>query len=113
MYYNMDTHTLVAKNDEELAAYYERTYKENVEGGYIDPEECSLEDWSNDDAALKWVPIGEILFDEASGTHYRVDDYLGSYNQYSCTAVIVDDYGNVEEELSSTILTASEFERLQ
>lgn len=112
MYYNMDTHSFVAKNDEELAAYYERTYKENVEGGYIDPEECSLEDWSNDDAAIEWVPIGEILFDEASGTHYRIDDYISS-GDYAVTSVIVDDYGNVEEELSSTILTAREFKRLQ
>ena len=112
MYYNMDTNSLVAKNDEELKAYYERTYKEAVEAGDVDPEECNLEDWINDDAAVQYKPVGEILWSEASGAHFRIDDYRAGFNDYAATSVIVNDYGEVEEELSSTILTAKEVEKL-
>lgn len=48
-YYNKNTGALIASSEEELQAYYERTYKENIEAGYISSEECSLEDWINDD----------------------------------------------------------------
>lgn len=112
MYYNMDTNSLVAKTDEELNAYYERTYKEAVEAGDIDPKECSLEDWINDDAAVQYKPVGEILWSESSGTHYRIDDYRAWNNDYVATSVIVNDDGEVEEELSSTILTAREVDHL-
>lgn len=112
MYYNMDTNSLVAKTDKELNAYYERTYKEAVEAGDVDPEECSLEDWINDDAAVQYKPVGEIVYDPASGTHYRIDDYHAVYNHYEVTAVIVNDDGEVEEELSSTILTAREVDKI-
>ena len=112
MYYNMDTNSLVAKNDEELNAYYERTYKEAVENGDVDPEECSLEDWTNDDAAVQYKPVGEIVYDPASGTHYRIDDYRAWNNDYVATSVIVNDDDEVEEELSSTILTAREVDKI-
>lgn len=52
-YYNRYTGKLVANSDEELRAYYERTYKENVEAGYIDPEEVSLEMWIESDDEME------------------------------------------------------------
>ena len=48
-YYNRITGILVANSEEELQAYYERTYKENIEAGYISSDECSLDDWINGD----------------------------------------------------------------
>lgn len=48
-YYNKNTGILVANSEEELLAFYEITYKENIEGGYINANECSLEDWINGD----------------------------------------------------------------
>lgn len=111
MYYNVDTHSIVAKTDEELNAYYERTYKEAVEAGDVDPEECSLENWINDDAAVQYKPIGEIVYDDTSGTHYRIDDYR-SFGDYAVTSVIIDDDGNIVEELSSTFLTEKQVNRM-
>lgn len=107
MYFNTDTYSLMAKTDEELQEYYERTYKENVEGGYIDPEETSLEDWINDDNACKYVPDG-VLFDDRSGTHFVIEDY--GPQGYWCRNVEVDDYGNITEKLSEGWRTEREAE---
>lgn len=54
-YYNRITGILVANSDEELQEYYERTYKENIEGGYINANECSLEDWISGDGEIEGV----------------------------------------------------------
>lgn len=45
-YYNRNTGRLIASSCEELMEYYKRTYKENLEGGYID---CSIEEWIESD----------------------------------------------------------------
>ena len=50
MYYkNINTDAVVAESHEELMAYYERTYHENIEEGYISEEDCTLEEWINED----------------------------------------------------------------
>lgn len=50
MYYkNINTDAVVAESYEELMAYYERTYRENIEEGYISEEDCTLEEWINED----------------------------------------------------------------
>lgn len=54
-YYNKNTGILMANSEEELMAYYERTYNENIEAGYISSEECSLEDWISGDGEIEEV----------------------------------------------------------
>ena len=49
MYYNRIVNRKIADTMEELHAYYEKTYAENVESGAINPEETTLDDWINSD----------------------------------------------------------------
>lgn len=44
-YFNKNTGALVANSEEELNAYLEKEYNRNIEEGYVDAEECSLEQW--------------------------------------------------------------------
>lgn len=44
-YFNKNTGKLIASTEEELNVYLESEYNRNVAEGYIDPEECNLEQW--------------------------------------------------------------------
>lgn len=44
-YFNKNTGKLIASTEEELNVYLESEYNRNVAEGYIDSEECSLEQW--------------------------------------------------------------------
>ena len=59
-YYWKESGKLAFNSDEEMNDYYERTYKDAIESGSINAEECTLQDWIESDKDI----VDEIYYEE-------------------------------------------------
>lgn len=117
-------------DNEEEKVFFNNWLRENKDGGsdFIYDEVLSnlcVEDFNeadytyrvDDEADLNSIEHkdfmkGKIFLDLASGNNYRIDsEYDKTRKAYWCTEVILNDDGEVEEELSSGWQTKNEVEK--
>ena len=59
-YYWKENGEIAFNSEAEMMAYYENTYKENIESESITADECSLQDWIESDTEI----VDEIYYEE-------------------------------------------------